>query len=327
MIVVTGGAGFIGSNVVAALGLDDVHDVAVCDWIDDAKQPNIALHHVKDVVSPDSFFAFLEGRTGDVEIIIHMGANSSTTDPDVDRVLHYNLEFTDRLWRWCAAHGVRLIYASSASTYGDGSGGFEDRQEHAFLTTLRPLNAYGLSKHAFDMRAARWLAEGQPAPPQWAGLKFFNVYGPNEYHKGDMMSLVAKMVPVIERRETVRLFRSHRAGFRDGEQLRDFVYVKDVIAVIDWLRANPDVNGLFNVGSGKARSFLDLALSTFAALGIEPEIEYVDMPEHLRERYQYFTEAPLQKLRSAGFDRPMTGLEEGVTDYVQGYLQGGRRYT
>ena len=187
-----------------------------------------------------------------------MGANSSTTDPDVDRVFHYNLDFTDRLWRWCAAHGVRLIYASSAATYGDGSGGFDDRQDHAFLTTLRPLNAYGLSKHAFDMRVARWLEEGQAAPPQWAALKFFNVYGPNEYHKGDMMSLVAKMVPAIERGDIVRLFRSHKTGFRDGEQLRDFLYVKDVIAVIDWLRANPGVDGIFNVGSGKARSFLDL---------------------------------------------------------------------
>ena len=255
-----------------------------------------------------------------------MGANSSTTDPDVDRVLHYNLDFTDRLWRWCAAHDTRLIYASSASTYGDGSGGFEDRQDRAFLTTLRPLNAYGLSKHAFDMRVARWLEEGQPAPPQWVGLKFFNVYGPNEYHKGDMMSLVAKMVPAIERGDVVRLFRSHKPGYRDGEQLRDFVYVKDVIAVIDWLRADRHINGLFNVGSGKARSFLDLTLATFAALGVAPRIEYIDMPEHLRERYQYFTEAPLQKIRDAGFDRPATGLEEGVEDYVLGYLKDGRRY-
>jgi ADP-L-glycero-D-manno-heptose 6-epimerase len=326
VIVVTGGAGFIGSNVVASLDVDSNDDVAVCDWINVDKQPNIASHRIKELISPDSLFEFLADRVGDVEIIIHMGANSSTTDPDVDRVFHYNLDFTDRLWRWCAAHGVRLIYASSAATYGDGSGGFDDRQDHAFLTTLRPLNAYGLSKHAFDMRVARWLEEGQAAPPQWAALKFFNVYGPNEYHKGDMMSLVAKMVPAIERGDIVRLFRSHKTGFRDGEQLRDFLYVKDVIAVIDWLRANPGVDGIFNVGSGKARSFLDLTHATFAALGVEPKIEYVDMPEHLRERYQYFTEAPLQKLRSAGFDRPVTGLEEGVEDYVRGYLKGGPRY-
>ncbi|QEN12691.1 ADP-glyceromanno-heptose 6-epimerase [Mycolicibacterium sp. ELW1] len=324
MIVVTGGAGFIGSNVVASVEAED--DIAVCDWIDDDKRPNLAAHRVNEVVSPDSLFEFLADRASDIEFVIHMGANSSTTDPDVDRVFHYNLDFSDALWRWCVAQRVRLIYASSASTYGDGSGGFEDRQDREFLTTLRPLNAYGLSKHAFDMRVARWIEEEQPTPPQWAGLKFFNVYGPNEYHKGDMMSLVAKMVPVIERGEVVRLFRSHKPGYRDGEQLRDFVYVKDVIAVIDWLRANPGVNGLFNVGSGKARSFLDLTLATFDALGAEPRIEFVDMPEHLRDRYQYFTEAPLDKIRSAGFERPATGLEEGVRDYVLGYLKDGRGY-
>lgn len=325
MIVVTGGAGFIGSNIVAAFdGYDE--SLVVCDWVDADKQPNIATRRVMDVVSPDSLFDYLDAHAADVEIIIHMGANSSTTDPDVDRVLHYNLDFSDRLWRWCATHQTRFIYASSAATYGDGSSGFEDLQDRAFLATLRPLNAYGLSKHAFDMRVARWLEEGQAAPPQWAGLKFFNVFGPNEYHKGDMMSLVAKTAPVIERGETVRLFRSHKAGVRDGEQLRDFVYVKDVIAVVDWLRENPGVNGLFNVGSGKARSFLDLTLATFAALDAEPKIEYIDMPVHLRERYQYFTEAPIWKLRDAGFESPMTDLEEGIADYVQGYLRGGRRY-
>jgi ADP-L-glycero-D-manno-heptose 6-epimerase len=326
MIVVTGGAGFIGSNVVASISEGTNSDIAVSDWLDEANKPNIANHRVSDVVSPDHLFPFLGDHAGDIELIVHMGANSSTTDPDVDLVFHYNLDFSVRLWNWCVANKCRLIYASSASTYGDGANGFDDGQSRAYLMTLRPLAAYGISKHAFDMRIARWVEEGAPTPPQWAGLKFFNVYGPNEYHKGDMMSIVAKMAPQIERGETVRLFRSHRPDFADGEQMRDFVYVKDCVAVIDWLARNPSVSGLFNVGSGKARSFLDLTRATFAALDVEPRIEFVDMPLHLRDRYQYFTEAPLAKLRAAGFEAPTTDLESGVSDYVRNYLKSGFRY-
>jgi ADP-L-glycero-D-manno-heptose 6-epimerase len=326
MIVVTGGAGFIGSNVVASMEQATNADIVVADWLDAEKLPNIGRHRVRKVVSPDALFPFLDDHAKDIELIVHMGANSSTTDPDVDLVFHYNLDYSVRLWDWCAIHGCRLVYASSASTYGDGAAGFEDGQSRDFLKTLRPLNAYGISKHAFDMRIARWIEAGQKAPPQWAGLKFFNVYGPNEYHKGDMKSIIAKMVPEIERGGTVRLFRSHREGFADGEQMRDFVYVKDCIAVIDWLWQTPEVSGLFNVGSGKARSFLDLTRATFAALGVTPRIEFVDMPAYLRDRYQYFTKAPMAKLRAAGYDLPSTSLEDGVTDYVRGYLKGGLRY-
>jgi ADP-L-glycero-D-manno-heptose 6-epimerase len=326
VIVVTGGAGFIGSNVVAAIESSSNTEITICDWVDGAKRPNIATRRVKETVSPDAFFEFLGDARTDIELVIHMGANSSTTDPDVDQVLRYNLEFSDRLWRWCAASAVRLIYASSASTYGDGGEGFEDREDREFLLGLRPLNAYGISKHAFDLRVARSVAGAEPAPPQWAGLKFFNVYGPNEYHKGDMQSLVAKMAPVIEGGGTVKLFRSHKPDYRDGEQLRDFVYVKDAVSVVEWLRATPGISGLFNVGSGRARSFLDLAHAIFAALDLPPAIEFVDMPEHLRERYQYFTEAPLGKLRAAGYTQPATSLEAGVSDYVRTYLRGGLRY-
>ena len=326
MIVVTGGAGFIGSNVLASMETSSNADLVVADWVDREKAPNIDPHRVKAVVTPDDLFDFLDDNATDVELVVHMGANSSTTDPDVDLVFHYNLDYSVRLWNWCTAHGCRLIYASSASTYGDGADGFEDGQSRDFLRTLRPLNAYGISKHAFDMRVARFVEAGAPTPPQWAGLKFFNVYGPNEYHKGDMKSIVAKMVQQIERGETVRLFRSHRDGFRDGEQMRDFVYVRDCTSVIDWLSRNPSVSGLFNVGSGTARSFLDLTKATFSALGVKPRIEFVDMPVHLRDRYQYFTEASLAKLRTAGYDRPSTALEAGVSDYVRTYLMGGPRY-
>lgn len=326
MIVITGGTGFIGSNVLSSLSKSSNSELAVCDWVDAGKRPNIAQHRVAEIVSPDALFDFLGDRQKDVELIVHMGANSSTTDPDVDLVFHYNLDFSMRLFHWCAAHGVRLIYASSASTYGDGAEGFDDGESRAHLMTLRPLNAYGISKHAVDMRIARLVEAGAPRPPQWAGLKFFNVYGPNEYHKGDMKSVIAKMAPQIERGETVRLFRSHRAGFADGEQMRDFVYVRDCVSVIDWLTHTPSVSGLFNVGSGRARSFLDLTRAIFAALGQAPRIEFIDMPMHLRDRYQYFTEAPLTKLRAAGYDRPATSLEDGVTDYVVNCLKGGLRY-
>ncbi|MGE0500573.1 MAG: ADP-glyceromanno-heptose 6-epimerase [Rhizobiaceae bacterium] len=326
MIVVTGGAGFIGSNVLASMETATNADLVVSDWVGAEKAPNIASRRVREIVSPDDLFDYLGDNAKDVEFVVHMGANSSTTDPDVDLVLHYNLDHSVRLWRWCVNHDCRLVYASSASTYGDGSTGFDDGQSRSHLKTLRPLNAYGISKHAFDMRIARWIEAGEKTPPQWAGLKFFNVYGPNEYHKGDMMSIVAKMVPEIERGSSVRLFRSHREGFADGEQMRDFVYVKDCSAVIDWLFHTPGVSGLFNVGSGRARSFLDLTRATFAAIGRKPDIDFVDMPVHLRDRYQYFTEAPLEKLRAAGYDRPATPLELGVADYVINYLKGGRRY-
>jgi ADP-L-glycero-D-manno-heptose 6-epimerase len=326
MIVITGGAGFIGSNVLSAMSKASNAELVVCDWVDSEKRPNIAEHRVSEVVSPDHLFEFLGDRGKDVELVVHMGANSSTTDPDVDLVFHYNLDFSVRLWNWCTEHGRRLIYASSASTYGDGSAGFDDDQSRAHLMTLRPLNAYGISKHAFDMRVARWIEAGAPRPSQWAGLKFFNVYGPNEYHKGEMKSVIAKMVPGIERGETVRLFRSHRPDFSDGEQMRDFVHVADCVSVIDWLTRDSRINGLFNVGSGKARTFLDLIHAVFAALGQEPRIEFIDMPMHLRERYQYFTQAPLTKLRAAGYGKPATSLEDGVTDYVQRYLKGGPRY-
>ncbi|WP_207456950.1 ADP-glyceromanno-heptose 6-epimerase [Azospirillum sp. SYSU D00513] len=321
MIVVTGGAGFIGSNLVAALAERGVTNVAVADrFRDGEKWQNLAKREVAALVAPEDTLAFLDQHAAEVEVVFHLGAVSATTERDVDKIVANNVALTLDLWRWCAWRGARLIYASSAATYGDGSAGFDDDGTPEGLARLRPLNAYGWSKHLVDRRIARAIAEGDQAPPQWAGLKFFNVYGPNERHKGDMMSVVAKLYPQLAAGEPARLFRSHRDGFEDGGQLRDFIFVEDCVAVMLWLLDHPEVNGLFNVGTGKARSFRDLALATFAALGREPRIEYFDMPEHLQGKYQYFTEAKTERLRAAGFDRPFTELEDGVRRYVRDFL-------
>ncbi|RMH14477.1 MAG: ADP-glyceromanno-heptose 6-epimerase, partial [Gemmatimonadetes bacterium] len=257
---------------------------------------------------------------GEVEAIVHMGAVSSTTETDADLIAATNVRLPLALWEWCAREGVRFIYASSAATYGDGSQGFDDDPDPGSLARLRPLNPYGWSKQLFDRMVARRVAEGRPAPPQWAGLKFFNVYGPNEYHKGSMRSVALQAFEQIRERGAVTLFRSHHPDYVDGGQLRDFVWVGDCVEVVAWLLGHPGVSGLFNVGTGRARSFLDLAHAVFAALGREPRIEWVDTPAEIRERYQYFTEARMERLRAAGYDAPFTGLEEGVVAYVRDYL-------
>ncbi len=261
--------------------------------------------------------AWLDRRGDNVAAVVHMGAISSTTETDVDRFVATNVRLTFDLWEWCAANQTRFIYASSAATYGDGSAGFSDDQNLAALATLRPLNAYGWSKHVVDRRVVDDAVGGRPQPLQWAGLKFFNVYGLNEGHKAEMQSLVGKIYPVVKRGGTVQLFKSHRPDYRDGGQLRDFVYVKDCVAVVMWLLRNPLVSGLFNVGTGVARSFLDLVNAVAAAVGQAPNIRFIDTPVELRANYQYFTQADIAKLRAAGFDQPFHSLEDGVRDYVQ----------
>jgi ADP-L-glycero-D-manno-heptose 6-epimerase len=323
MIIVTGGAGFIGSNLLAALEESGRHDLVVCDRLGHGdKWRNLAKRELAAIVPPDRLMAFLgdqpSGRP--IEAIFHLGAISSTTEPDADLVVQSNFTLTIQLWDWCAERGVTFIYASSAATYGAGEAGFDDDGSVAGLASLRPLNAYGWSKHLVDRRIARLIEDDAPRPPHWAGLKFFNVYGPNEGHKGDMMSLVAKLFPRVRAGEKARLFRSHNPAYPDGGQLRDFIYVRDCVDALIWLYEHPDVNGLFNIGTGKARSFTDLAAATFRAAGRAPVYEFIDTPVEIRDKYQYFTEARMDRLRAAGYDKTFTALEDGVADYVTNFL-------
>ena len=326
MYVVTGGAGFIGSNVVAALA-ERGDGVVVCDWLrSDERWRNLVKHEVADVVLPEDLRLWLDRHVDSVDAVIHMGANSSTTESDVDLIVRQNVRATLDLLEWCTHAGKRFIYASSAATYGDGSAGFDDDSSREHLAKLRPLNAYGWSKHLVDRRVAFLTQRGEPLPPQCVGLKFFNVYGPNEYHKGGMMSVICRNIEPIQRGEPMRLFKSYRQDYAHGGQLRDFVYVKDCVAVILWLLEHPGVSGLFNVGSGMARSWLDLANAMFMAIDRKPNIEFIDMPASLIEKYQYYTEARLQRLRAAGYAKPFTTLETGAADYIQSFLNSSDRY-
>jgi ADP-L-glycero-D-manno-heptose 6-epimerase len=325
MLLVTGGAGFIGSNIVAALNDAGRTDVAVCDLLGDSgKWRNLAKRQLADIVPPAELLAWLDGRK--VDAVIHMGAISETTATDGDLVIETNFRFSMRLLDWCTAHSVPFIYASSAATYGDGGQGFADDPSLAALKTLRPMNLYGWSKHLFDMAVIERASRGDKLPPQWAGLKFFNVFGPNEYHKGTMMSVLARRFDDIKAGRTIELFKSHRDGIADGDQRRDFIYVDDVVRVVMWLLATPSVSGLFNVGTGKARSFKDLMLSAYAALGLKPDIRYIDMPVSIRDSYQYFTESEVDRLQGAGYNGGFTALEEAVGLYVKGYLDSPDRF-
>jgi len=317
MIMVTGGAGFIGSNLHAALiarGLETV----VVDWLgSEGKWRNLAKHPPARVIVPDALDDFLETHPP-IEMVFHLGAISETTVTDADLCWRTNVETGLNLWQWCAARGVRFVYASSAATYGDGSAGFED--DPATLSQLRPLNLYGWTKNAYDMRVQAMLARGVARPTQWAGLKFFNVYGPNEYHKGKMISVVKVKHDEVLRGLAPRLFRSNQPGIADGEQKRDFIWIGDIVEVLLWLLDTPAVNGLFNVGTGRARSYLDLAHAVCDAAGVARAVEFIDMPENLRGQYQSYTEASLTRLRAAGYAGQFTPLEEGIRRYVQDYL-------
>lgn len=321
-ILVTGGAGFIGSNIVARLVEDGRWDVAVCDRLRAAelgKWRNLSKHAIADLVPPEDIWPWLARNAAQVEAVIHMGAISSTTEPDADRILSANFGLSRDLWRWCAEHGARLIYASSAATYGDGAAGFADADDLASLKALRPLNAYGWSKALFDIQARRE-ADRDRAPSQWVGLKFFNVYGPNEGHKGSMQSVAAQIWPKVQRGDLVRLFRSHRPDIPHGGQQRDFVYVRDAADVTLWLIDNPRVSGIYNLGSGEAGTFKAMAEAVFLSAGKPPRIDYFDMPEGIRAAYQYRTRAEMGRLRSAGYTGEFTRLEDGIGDYVRGYL-------
>ena len=319
MYLVTGGAGFIGSNLVAALCARGDEVMVVDRLRDGGKWRNIARHPIAGILPPEELRAFWAAAPR-IDAVLHLGAISATTATDGDLVAATNLTLPLWLWSACAERGIPFLYASSAATYGDGAQGFDDDHAPEALARLRPLNLYGWSKLAFDRRVADLLARGAPHPPQWAGLRFFNVYGAGEAHKGRMASVLFHKYQQVMRGEAATLFRSGRAGIADGEQQRDFVHVDDCVAVMLWLLDNPRVSGLFNLGSGRARTFRDLVEAMFAALGRPAAIEYVDMPADLRGKYQYFTEAPLDRLRAAGFEAQMTPLEDGVRRTVQDYL-------
>jgi ADP-L-glycero-D-manno-heptose 6-epimerase len=325
MILVTGGAGFIGSNLVAALEMRGKR-VVVSDWLGkDDKWRNLAKRDLAGLIAPEKLSDFLTHYGDAVEAIFHLGAISSTNEADVDLIIQNNFRLSCDLWNWCRDYGKRFIYASSAATYGDGTNGFKDDDTIAALAQLRPLNAYGWSKHLFDRWLARQRQDSAAQPPQVAGLKFFNVYGPNEYHKGGQRSVADQIYPFAVRREAFPLFKSYRKDYADGGQLRDFVWVGDCVAVMLWLLDNPSANGLFNVGSGNACSFADLAKAVYRAAGTEPMIAFREMPEGMRDKYQYYTEASLAKLRSAGFTQSLTSLEDGIVQYVK-YLASEDKY-
>lgn len=314
MYIVTGGAGFIGSCVVRTLNDSGIEDIVIVDNIASTdKWMNMRNKKYLKYINKKDFFAELSTYE-EVKAVIHMGACSSTTERDFDYLWNNNFEFTKMLWNYCAQEQISFIYASSAATYGDGEQGFDDKMD---IDLLRPLNGYGYSKQLFD----QWVKHQTTVyPKQHVGLKFFNVYGPNEYYKGSMASMIFHGFNQIKADGEIRLFKSCNPSYKDGGQLRDFVYVKDICSVIQWLLEHEGVNGLFNVGTGQAQSFKELAEATFHALGLEPNIRYVDMPEHLKNKYQYYTKAEMSKLREAGYDKAFMDLEAGARDYVLKHL-------
>ena len=325
MILVTGGAGFIGSNLQAALVRRGLETIVVDRLGCKGKWRNLASHPPDRIIAPAELDRFLETQPP-LEMVFHMGAISSTSTIDGDHTWSTNVELSRRLWTWCAERAVRFVYASSAATYGNGGAGFDDDSSLAALQRLRPLNLYGWTKHAFDLTVARLLANARERPPQWASLKFFNVYGPNEYHKGDMISVVKIKYDEIAAGGAPRLFRSDVPGLADGHQARDFIWVGDVVDLMLWLLDNPGVNGLFNLGTGTARTYLDLAHAVCDAAGKPGAIEFIDMPEKLKGQYQSFTQAPMDRLRAAGYAGQFTPLEDGIRRYVRDHLTNADQY-
>lgn len=324
MYLVTGGAGFIGSNLVAGLA-ETGADITVCDVVDESNRDNLGKRGGLEIIDPAALPDWLASRHTPPDAIFHMGAISSTVERNVDLVMRNNYLLSLRLWEWARAHDIPFIYASSAATYGNGENGFDDNNDPAALQRQKPLNPYGWSKLMFDRAAVQMASQGL-APPQWAGLRFFNVYGPNEYHKGGQRSVVPQFWQQIRETGKARLFKSHDPDYPDGGQLRDFVHVADTVSVMCWLLDAPGVSGVFNLGTGQARSFDDLARAIFDTMGRPADIEYIDMPANVRNQYQYFTEARMDRLRSAGYDQPFISLEDGIRSYVGDYLESNDLY-
>lgn len=320
-IVVTGAAGFIGSCLAGYLneqGFDNL--ILVDDFSRPDKAPNLEGKRHSMKIGRDDFFEWMFCDKPKIDFIFHIGARTDTTEFDYSIHQRLNVEYSQKVWNYCTVQNIPLVYASSAATYGAGELGYKD--DHDLSHDLKPLNAYGVSKNEFD----KWVLHQTDHPPFWAGLKFFNVYGPNEYHKARMASVIWHSFNQVRKDGKVKLFKSHRSGFKDGEQLRDFVYVKDVIKVCYWLMEHQPASGIYNLGTGSARSFNDLVKATFAGMDLPVDIVYIDMPEDIRDKYQYFTEANMDKLRTAGYTQPFYSLEAGINDYVRTYLREGAYY-
>jgi ADP-L-glycero-D-manno-heptose 6-epimerase len=319
MIVVTGAAGFIGSNIVKKLNLEGYENIVVVDdFSNEKKNKNLSNKIIEKQIPRDEFIPWLKTHQEEVEFVLHIGARTDTTEFNKEIFNRLNLNYSKDVWQVCAESDIPLIYASSGATYGKGELGYRD--DHDIVYQLKPLNPYGESKNDFD----KWVLQQSNQPSYWAGLKFFNVYGPNEYHKGRMASVIFHAFNQIKETGKMKLFRSHNQDYRDGEQLRDFIYVKDVMDVIYFLMKNGKKSGIYNLGTGNARTFNDLAKNTFKAMNVHVNIEYIDTPEDIRDKYQYYTEAEMKKLRSEGYDAPFISLEEGIEDYVKNYLEPGR---
>ncbi len=325
MILITGGAGFIGSILQAALAKRGVETVVADHLGSEGKWRNLAKHPPARIIAPSDLDDFLATHPP-LEMVFHLGAVSETTALDGDHTWATNVELSRRIWEWCGARKVRMVYASSAATYGDGSAGFDDDPAIDALERLRPLNLYGWTKHAFDLLVLRHLTRLREQPPQWAGLKFFNVYGPNEYHKGKMISVVKVKHDEVAAGGPAKLFKSDQPGLADGAQARDFIWVGDVVDVMLWLLDTPSVSGLFNLGTGRARTYLDLAHAVCDAAGKPRSVQFIDMPASLQGQYQSFTPAPMERLRAAGYAGQFTPLEEGIRRYIQDHLSNADRY-
>ncbi len=321
MIIVTGAAGFIGSSLVSKLNNKGIKNIVVVDdFTNPEKNKNLINKVIKEKVDRNLFFDWLENNYQDVEFIFHIGARTDTTEFDVAVFDKLNLNYSKTIWEACTKYKIPLNYASSAATYGMGELGYDDN--HEIIENLKPLNPYGESKNDFD----KWVLKQKKQPPFWAGMKFFNVYGPNEFHKSRMASVIFHAFNQINATNKVKLFKSHNPDFEDGKQLRDFVYVKDVVDVLYFLMTQQKYSGIYNLGTGEARSFLDLAKATFSSMSKNENIEFIDTPVDIRDKYQYFTEANMEKLRLAGYSKVFSSLEEGIEDYVQEYLLTGKYY-